>query len=233
MLILPGIMGSLLGHPRTLLWDAIWLNPEAISRGEMLKLSISRPPRAGDIRALDVLPLYYTALRVRLRDVGMNADFFAYDWRKNVEDLAKQLETQLAKESASSISLVAHSMGGLVCRAVVKLDGPGIKKVKRIVVLGTPNFGSFVPAQVLCVQYPFVNSVIAMDITQTNVELTKQVFSTYLSHYQMLPSHDRYAKQDLFNGSQWPTTIPKLDRPLLTSARKIQAGCPRTIRGFV
>ena len=115
----------------------------------------------------------------------------------------------------------------------MKLDGPGIKKVKRIVVLGTPNFGSFVPAQVLCVQYPFVNSVIAMDITQTNVELTKQVFSTYLSHYQMLPSHDRYAKQDLFNGSQWPTTIPKLDRPLLTSARKIQAGCPRTIRGFV
>ena len=78
----------------------------------MSKLSISRPPGAGDIRALDVLPLFYTALRVRLRDVGMNADFFAYDWRKNVEDLAKQLETQLAKESASSISLVAHSMGG-------------------------------------------------------------------------------------------------------------------------
>ena len=226
VLILPGIMGSTLGRDRRFANDAIWLNPAAIFLGELSDLSLNQPPGRKDIRPIDVLPLYYTALRVRLRDVGMNADFFPYDWRLSVEDLAKKLEAQLAKESATSISLVAHSMGGLVCRAAVKLDGPGIHKVKRIVMLGTPNFGSFVPAQVLSVQYPFVNSVIAMDVTQTNVELTKQVFSTYPSLYQMLPSHDRYEQQDLFNSSQWPASIPKLDRTLLTSARKVQTGLP-------
>ena len=226
VLILPGIMGSTLGRDRRFANDAIWLNPAAILQGELSYLSLDQPPGRRDIRAIDVLPLYYTPLRVRLRDVGMNADFFPYDWRLSVEDLAKKLEAQLVKEPAASISLVAHSMGGLVCRAAVKLDGPGIRKVKRIVMLGTPNFGSFVPAQVLSVQYSFVNSVIAMDLTRTNVELTKQVFSTYPSLYQMLPSHDRYEQQDLFSSSQWPASIPKLDRTLLTSARKVQAGLP-------
>ena len=225
VLILHGIMGSTLGRPRWG-WDAIWLNPEAIAQGQLSTLSLDRPPGKSDIKTIDVLPMYYTALRVRLRDVGMNADFFAYDWRQGVEGLAEQLEAQLAKEPATSISLVAHSMGGLVCRAAVKRNGVGIKKVNRIVMLGTPNFGSFVPAQVLCVAYPFVNSVIAMDVTQSNADLTKQVFSTFPSLYQMLPSHDRYTEHDLFDGSIWPTSVPKVDRTLLSRSRKVLAELP-------
>lgn len=225
VLILPGIMGSTIGRPR-LGWDAIWLNPEAIGQGQLSKLSLNRPPGTTDVRAIDVLPMYYTALRVRLRDVGMNADFFAYDWRLSVMDLAKLLEAQLAKESAASISLVAHSMGGLVCRAAVKLNGPGIRKVKRIVMLGTPNFGSFVPAQVLNVQYPFVNNVIAMDVTQSSSTLTREVFSTFPSLYQMLPSSEKYSLPDLFNPASWPKTLPRLDESLLAKSRLVQAGLP-------
>jgi pimeloyl-ACP methyl ester carboxylesterase len=227
VLILHGIMGSLLGRPRWG-WDAIWLNPEAIVQGQLSKLSLNRPPGTSDVKTLDVLPLYYTALRIWLRDAGMNADFFAYDWRQSVEDLGWQLEAALAKDPATQISLVAHSMGGLVSRSAVKINGPGIHKVNRIVMLGTPNFGSFVPAQVLCVQYPFVNDVIALDVTQSNVDLTRQVFSSFPSLYQMLPSHapGRYVQQDMFDSTVWPGQIPKLDTRLLADARIVQSGLP-------
>jgi pimeloyl-ACP methyl ester carboxylesterase len=220
VLILHGIMGATLGRPRWG-WNAIWLNPEAIGQGQLSKLSLDRPPGTADVKTIDVLPMYYTALRVRLRDVGMNADFFAYDWRQGVEDLAIKLEAQLASDPASSISLVAHSMGGLVCRAAVKLNGPGMKKVNRIVMLGTPNFGSFVPAQVLCIAYPFVNQVIAMDVTQSNAVLTKEVFSTFPALYQMLPSHKRYTEHDLFDSAIWPAGVPKVDKALLSRSRKV------------
>ncbi len=227
VLILHGIMGSLLGRPRWG-WDAIWLNPVAIAQGQLSKLSLSRPPGTTDVKTLGVLPLYYAALRVWLRAVGMNADFFPYDWRQSVEVLGRQLEATLAQDAAASISLVAHSMGGLVSRAAVKLNGSGIQKVHRIVMLGTPNFGSFVPAQVLCVQYPFVNKVIALDVTQTNDNLTRHVFSSFPSLYQMLPSPaaGRYEQQDMFDRKHWPRKIPKLDTGLLRASRKIQADLP-------
>ena len=225
VLILPGIMGSSIGRPR-LGWDAIWLNPEAIGQGQLSKLSLNRPPGTADIKVLDVLPLYYTAQRVRLRDAGMNADFFPFDWRLSVTDLGKRLEAALASDPAASISLVAHSMGGLVCRAAVKLNGPGIRKVKRIVMLGTPNFGSFVPVQVLNMQYSFVNNVVAMDVTQSTDALTREVFSTFPSLYQMLPSSEKYSLPDLFDPAVWPASMPRLDRDLLAKSKVVQAGLP-------
>ena len=101
-----------------------------------------------------------------------------------------------------------------------------MKKVNRIVMLGTPNFGSFVPAQVLCVAYPFVNTVIAMDVTQSNVDLTKQVFSMFPALYQMLPSHERYTEHDLFDDSIWPASVPKVDKVHLSRSRKVLAELP-------
>ena len=46
-----------------------------------------------------------------------------------------------ATENASEVQLVAHSMGGLVARAA--LTSPAGGKVKRLIMLGTPNYGSF------------------------------------------------------------------------------------------
>ena len=221
VLILPGIMGSSLGQKRTG-WDAIWLNPEAIANGQLSQLTLGST--ASDVRVIDVLPLYYTPLRMRLRWwYGHNADFFPYDWRLSLDVLGKKLDQALQADSAKTISLVAHSMGGLVCRAAVANDGPGIRKVDRIIMLGTPNHGSFEPVQVLCLQHQFVKEVSSWARGDQSLEvLTKTVFSTFPSLYQMLPAPSPDTKPDFFKPTSWPASVSWVMKDLLKQAAEVR-----------
>ncbi len=101
-------------------------------------------------------------------------------------------------------------MGGLVGRAALKINGPGIRKVDRILMLVLQNFGSFMPALALCMQDSLINRVISLDETQSNTALIKKVFSSFPSWYQMLPSHSagHFEEYDLFESENWPKKIP-------------------------
>ena len=85
---------------------------------------------------------------------------FAFDWRRPIEEaanlLADAVESALAARKASGkpVRMLAHSMGGLVARTMqlqrravwdrmLKVNGA------RILMLGTPNDGSWAPMQVL------------------------------------------------------------------------------------
>ena len=57
------------------------------------------------------------------------------------ELLAKRVDAVLALTGAHSVTLVAHSMGGLVCRAYLRQFG-GVK-VTHLVTLGSPHHGTF------------------------------------------------------------------------------------------
>lgn len=56
--------------------------------------------------------------------------------------LAREVEAACAAAGASRVSLVAHSMGGLVCRAYLRRHGGG--HVARLVTIGTPHAGTHV-----------------------------------------------------------------------------------------
>jgi predicted alpha/beta hydrolase family esterase len=57
------------------------------------------------------------------------------------EHLAARIDAVLAATAATQLTLVAHSMGGLVCRAFLRNhDG---SKVKQLITLGTPHHGTF------------------------------------------------------------------------------------------
>ena len=73
---------------------------------------------------------------------------------------------------ASEVFIVAHSTGGLLARAAVSA---GMDKLKRLVMLGTPNFGSFATAMVFRGVYPFLNKVAALDFRHSAAELAATV----------------------------------------------------------
>jgi pimeloyl-ACP methyl ester carboxylesterase len=75
---------------------------------------------------------------------------FGYTSRGSIESIALRLKRVLdADVRGGRITLVAHSMGGLVARVYLQQLG-GARRVERFVTLGTPHCGShaanFVPA---------------------------------------------------------------------------------------
>ncbi len=204
VLILPGIMGSTIGKRGTLLNDVIWFDPVSIARGDLTKLALGGGRTR--VEALDVIPFFYTSLKFRLWWSGFSVDYHFYDWRRSLDELGEQLAQRLENDPADEVYLVAHSMGGLVARAALAL---GAAKVKRLVMLGTPNYGSFAPVQALRGTYGTVQNVATLDPFHSAEELATRVFSTFPGLYQMLPSPERFDALDLYDPANWPAAAPK------------------------
>lgn len=214
--ILPGIMGSTLGSPRALfLDDVIWIDPIDIARGELLGLALL--PGPAKHQALSAFLLAYLKLKLTLRIAGYDADFFAYDWRLSMDELGKRLAEKLAKDSAAKISLVAHSMGGLVSRAALT---HGAGKLERLIMLGTPNHGSFDAVQALRGIYSVIRKLAQLDLRHSPEQLTEKVFNTFPGLYQLLPDPAKFSAVDLYSVTTWPTTPAAPPRPALLNQAK-------------
>lgn len=154
-ILIPGIMGSVLE-----------LNGEVVWPGSILELRL--PYRKMDklmqpgLNATDVIrrvsiSTQYQGLIDDLARCGfVETDnpktlyVFPYDWRKDnaesagkLADLADQAVTQ---GGATELSLIAHSMGGLISRYFLESGDfagrPGLAAVTRLLTLGTPHRGA-------------------------------------------------------------------------------------------
>ncbi|MDO9316407.1 MAG: CHAT domain-containing protein [Burkholderiaceae bacterium] len=97
---------------------------------------------------------------------------FSYDWRKPIEleaqRLGRAVEAAMAarEKSGQPVRMVAHSMGGLVARTM-QLECPATwaqmmaRPGARLLMLGTPNGGSWAPMQVLSGDDTFGNALVA------------------------------------------------------------------------
>jgi pimeloyl-ACP methyl ester carboxylesterase len=227
VLILPGIMGSTLGRHRTLLDDVIWLDPIDIARGKLLDLALP----GGNIAALGVILFAYLKLKLRLKIAGYDADFHPFDWRQSIDDLGGQLLDRIKDDPANQVYLVAHSMGGLVARAALAL--PDNKKIVRLIMLGTPNYGSFSPVQALTATHPLVRKVVAaLDLKHSAEDLAERVFKTLPGLYQMLPSPERFNRVDLYTAAVWPGSTPRPDPTILGGVRAVQDGLAKADARF-
>lgn len=68
--------------------------------------------------------------------------FFQYDWRYSNAVSANKLNTFINNKEYDNVVLVAHSMGGLVAANYLKLGTDQQDKVRTLITLGTPFFGS-------------------------------------------------------------------------------------------
>lgn len=238
VLILPGILGSKLGTEGRFFNNTIWLDPVDVAAGNLTKLKLTGAGRS--IKSLGVMLHAYLHAKLRLGFAGFDADFHHFDWRLSITKLGKQLADKIVKETGGptasrrrSISLLAHSMGGLVARRALQIlseknepNDPAvsmIERVNRLVMLGTPNFGSFAPAMVVQATYPTVRKVAALDLFHTAEELSIQVFSGLPGLLEMLPFPERFSSIDLFNQANWPDDRPKPNSSILRAAKRIHS----------
>jgi pimeloyl-ACP methyl ester carboxylesterase len=75
--------------------------------------------------------------------------FFDYDFYQTIPNSGLELARTLREafpDGKTEITLVGHSMGGLVCRAAL-LQSDDLQMVKRLIMLGTPNHGTLQTAR--------------------------------------------------------------------------------------
>jgi len=214
--IVPGIMGSQLGLQRVspLPHDILWLDPTDIVAG---RLQLLKPAPGDGVVALGVVLYTYLRLKLHLQAAGFDAVFHDYDWRLGVDVLGEALAERLARERAKHLMLVAHSMGGLVSRAALTQGA----RVERVVLLGTPNFGSFAPLQALRGTYAVVRKIARLNHERSAEWLAQKVFNAFPSLYQLLPAAGHSAGLDLFDSVQWPQSGPQPYAHLLAQARTL------------
>ena len=218
--VVPGIMGSQLGIKREppLPHDILWLDPIDIHIGRLASLRLSS---GAPVVPLGVVLYSYLRLKLNLRASGFSPVLYDYDWRLGVDQLGAALAERIRNEPGDRIMIVAHSMGGLVSRAA--LTQPGMNNVERLVLLGTPNFGSFAPLQALRGTYAVVRKISSLVSTGSPESLAGKIFNTFPSLYHMLPSGQCNGSADLFDPAEWPRTGPRPNRALLLNARDIQS----------
>ncbi|HUX73458.1 MAG TPA: hypothetical protein VMV25_06130 [Steroidobacteraceae bacterium] len=219
VLIVPGIMASKLADaaPRRRVPRVLWIDPARLSAGGLLALAL---PAGRGLRPCGVLPYSYAKLALQLRTRGYRTGFHAYDWRLALEESGRALALRIAS-LGEPVSLIGHSMGGLVARAAVGMLPR--RCVKRLIMLGTPNFGSFAPLQAMRGTYPFVRKIAQLDPAHTPEFLARRVFATFPGLCQLLPDARRCAKTDYFTVRDWPRSGPRPHADLLRRAAAARA----------
>jgi triacylglycerol lipase len=90
----------------------------------------------------------YTMMADRLRGDGYTVDVFELPEHGNgavhysAQALATRVDAVLAQTRSDKVSLIGHSLGGLVARDYVRFAG-GAAKVDKLITLGTPNQGTY------------------------------------------------------------------------------------------
>ncbi len=160
--VLPGILGSHLkvGDKR------IWLSLRLI--GGLSRLAY-QPNGADAVSEDGPIGLVYDDLIEHL--AASHAVIpFGFDWRRPIEDEAARLadaverELDLRSGSGQPVRLIAHSMGGVLARTMQLVRPKTFERLMqrdgaRLLMLGTPNGGSWAPMQVLSGDDTFGNAL--------------------------------------------------------------------------
>ncbi len=215
VLILPGIMGSRLVTitPPADAPEVLWIDPVQIGGGRLkaLVLSTDRLVAKAPIKPMGVLLQAYARLILKLRIDGCRPSFHAYDWRLGIDELGSALARRIAADD-EPVNLIGHSMGGLIARVAAGLLPR--RHLHRLIMLGTPNHGSFAPVQALRGTYPFVRQISSLDRQHSADALAAEVFSTFPGIYHLLPPRRGGEKLDLLDARVWPREGP-MPRPHL------------------
>lgn len=204
LVVLPGIMGSELADADDA--QGVWLPPKALLNGQLSHLQ-----PAQRLEATGLMPVGYERL-LKAASERYRLLPFAFDWRASIADSGAELLSVLkalpARETAA-VHVLAHSMGGLVARAALYDDtGPNPlwkalrQRGSRLLMLGTPNAGSYAPVQLLVQQHA---------MSQLLASLSRGVKSADLSHWggrfhglmEMLPEAADPHYGNLFMMAAW------------------------------
>lgn len=200
VVVIHGIMGGELTDFRDDDSDHIWARVFALIGGKVSRLKLSADAETDadskyQIRASGIMKRSYGEILLELAE-QWNVQAFWYDWRKDLKLAAKELDAKIRVWYGpdAPVHLVAHSMGGLVARTFIRDFPERWEKMSgdagqggRLIMLGTPNHGSFAIPQVITGLEGMVRKLAVVDLKHGLDELLP-VFNTFLGSYQMMPS---------------------------------------------
>ena len=191
VILLPGIMGSFLEQSD----KAIWINYLRFATGGLTRLTLSD---TDNIKATGVIKTAYNELADYL-SVDYDVLVFPFDWRRPLtkagDDLVKLVEDLKKKlPPANTISLVGHSMGGLVVRDLIINHSATWKMLNeqtnfRTLLLGTPWMGSYRIPHVLSGKDSIIKQLDMIDFAHSKTTLIN-MFSKFPGLLDLLPIHD-------------------------------------------
>jgi pimeloyl-ACP methyl ester carboxylesterase len=228
VVVLHGIMGGELSEYGVGSPSLIWMKILKMITGAFSKLVLDDDGNsASDVRQSGIYLRYYASLLVRLNE-DWNVRPFFYDWRRDIRLAAADLNTMLCSQfSNQPVHLVAHSMGGLVARSFIKTfpdrwNVPGADGTRgNLVMLGTPNYGSFAIPRMLFGGNEVMNMIAKIDIHHDPVGLL-QIAKTFTGTYQMMPVLGHIEGLDLLYRSQTYNLVT-VTQKLLDDAQVFQA----------
>jgi pimeloyl-ACP methyl ester carboxylesterase len=174
--------------------NAVWMNYLALAGGGLADLDMS----AANIEPYGLVADSYQRLLRYLSQTHYVIPF-PYDWRKTITDSAERLravlEQALAKAEAQNqpVRIIAHSMGGLVVRAMLAdPDGQTVWKRMcanpgaRFIMLGTPNGGSHAIVCTLIGRDALVKKLALIDFKHSYGDLLKYI-TRFFGVLELLP----------------------------------------------
>jgi pimeloyl-ACP methyl ester carboxylesterase len=194
VVVLHGIMGSDLAEYGVGSPTLIWVQVLKLIGGAFSRLALDDEGNStNDIRSSGIYLRYYGSLMVSLNQEWNVRPFF-YDWRRDIRFAAADLNTMLTSQFPNQpVHLVAHSMGGLVARAfIAKFPDTWNTAAKdgargNLIMLGTPNYGSFAIPRLLLGTNDVLNLVAKIDLSHSPRQLLETA-KTFTGAYQMLPA---------------------------------------------
>ena len=177
LVLVPGILGSELKQDG----KRIWAHPNRLLRGGISKLHI----KAADVSATGVMERAYGAF---LDEFSATHDVHPcpYDWRYSLsasaDTLANQIENildaQVIANDIQPIRIVAHSMGGLVCRMMIAQHPKTWKRVaalpgSRLLMAGTPTNGSYAINRIVSGELKLIRLLALADLKNSRRDITE------------------------------------------------------------
>lgn len=225
IVLIPGIMGSNLSRFERGDEDLIWVHYLRLIKGDLSDLRLMPDGESAARTGLKISPTgldkrTYARAALKLR-ARWNVLSFPYDWRKAIDDAAHSLARFLEKNLDSHpVHLLAHSMGGLVARAFIRLHQQQWDEIGarggRLVMLGTPNYGSFTIAQVLTGVEKLLVLLSRFDLAH-NLGEVLEITNTFPGSYLMLPAPEKLpaSLQAIYDRDVWgaaPVSADHLER---------------------
>ncbi len=198
LIFIPGILGSkLVDEKGKLLWGG------RDSYFNFHKLRLPRDNNQIKLKpdgVIDTIPIVwplevkqYNDLLKIVEDIGFrkgeNFFVFAYDWRRSNFKTAEILNTFIDQTPAlkgKEFDIVAHSMGGLVALILIHEFDSGAK-VKNLITLGTPFYGSLNAFDTFLNGFDGVSGFMAG--MGSSSDKVRSVMFSFESGYELLPSY--------------------------------------------
>ena len=195
--VVPDLMGSRLKiGERT-----VWPDYDTLGNGGISELA---DVDAEAVEPSDLIGVGYRELCDHLQQSHVVVPF-AYDWRKSIVETAALLAASVEgtlEQSTQPVRFIAHGMGGLVVRAMIASESVLWDRLchrdGRLVMLGTPNRGSFDTVEILLGTSPIIQQLSLLD-GEHDIDTLVNIFAQFPGLLEMLPHEEKYFGNAVWN----------------------------------